>query len=395
MTDASSSPCANCSQPCEKPLRCGICKVQTYCSAQCQKEDWRFHKRNCKKPEESKPAKDPGIDLMKSGESEASKNLEEEMSKLDPAMRAQMESMMKGMLGGDSDKKEEKPEVPKVMCRNCSGECIKILKCGVCKDATYCSAQCQKEDWKFHKRICKKPEPKAGYPSPKQESASSQSAATEAAVPARPKDENQTEVVAGEDMGKWYNHREYKPKEEKKDFTPERLDREVGNADPKKGSQWNTAGTWEEKNMVSWWQDKLKALGAFRIEGFAGTSKILKVERMGAVAGEAAITHIRGTPRFFFDLKFGIEYSLAYKTSSSSKKGALNILEFSNAVDESGEFVLSTEALPSQGSVDEKKDVEDDLVPRLRDFLGKLVTEYEGLVEKPVKAHPGQLPPKQ
>jgi len=32
----------------------------------------------------------------------------------------------------------------------------KLLVCGVCKNTNYCSAGCQKEDWKKHKLVCKK-----------------------------------------------------------------------------------------------------------------------------------------------------------------------------------------------------------------------------------------------
>merc|ERR1712157_652631 len=49
---------------------------------------------------------------------------------------------------------QEKP-----LCLTCKGDCAKVLRCSVCKTATYCSAQCQKEDWKFHKRLCKKWKP--------------------------------------------------------------------------------------------------------------------------------------------------------------------------------------------------------------------------------------------
>ncbi len=32
----------------------------------------------------------------------------------------------------------------------------KLLVCGACKNASYCSASCQKADWKVHKQVCKK-----------------------------------------------------------------------------------------------------------------------------------------------------------------------------------------------------------------------------------------------
>lgn len=51
--------CQNCGKDVAKPLRCGVCKKVSYCSAKCQKEDWQFHKRNCQKPEEPKPKAKP------------------------------------------------------------------------------------------------------------------------------------------------------------------------------------------------------------------------------------------------------------------------------------------------------------------------------------------------
>jgi hypothetical protein len=72
----------------------------------------------------------------------------------------------------DEDKKEETkpaPVAPAVdaNCRNCSKPGAK-LKCSVCKKAVYCARKSQASDWKFHKRICKKPAPpkKAEPPRP-------------------------------------------------------------------------------------------------------------------------------------------------------------------------------------------------------------------------------------
>ena len=42
-------------------------------------------------------------------------------------------------------------------CARCGGPGKpKLLVCGACKTTTYCSATCQKEDWKKHKLACKK-----------------------------------------------------------------------------------------------------------------------------------------------------------------------------------------------------------------------------------------------
>ena len=42
-------------------------------------------------------------------------------------------------------------------CTRCGGRGKpKLLVCGACKTTKYCSAECQKEDWKKHRAICKK-----------------------------------------------------------------------------------------------------------------------------------------------------------------------------------------------------------------------------------------------
>lgn len=42
-----------------------------------------------------------------------------------------------------------------VMCDNCKRYFLQIRRCSRCKCTWYCSAQCQKDDWKGHRHICK------------------------------------------------------------------------------------------------------------------------------------------------------------------------------------------------------------------------------------------------
>jgi hypothetical protein len=59
-----------------------------------------------------------------------------------------------GFLAGFAAGKQPEPEK---RCRKCGGPGKpKLLVCGSCKGVSYCSADCQKGDWKTHKGTCRK-----------------------------------------------------------------------------------------------------------------------------------------------------------------------------------------------------------------------------------------------
>merc|ERR1712083_1061399 len=122
----------------------------------------------------------------------------------------------------------------------------------------------------------------------------------------RPKDENE-KVVVNDDVGSWYKHRDWKPSDEKKDFAPAKVDADTvkASASTSGASAWNAAGTWEEKNMVPWWHDRLQGL-----KGFAGDGKAnLTVDSVNDIAGEANIAYVRGQPKFMYDITCSLAYS--------------------------------------------------------------------------------------
>jgi len=52
--------------------------------------------------------------------------------------------------------KHESDQERRDRCARCGGlGKPKLLLCGACKSIDYCSAGCQKEDWKKHKLVCK------------------------------------------------------------------------------------------------------------------------------------------------------------------------------------------------------------------------------------------------
>ena len=66
--------------------------------------------------------------------------------------------MMKKYQGDENSEKDEENTKIVENLRECSN-CTKLdsnYKCSKCKKVFYCSKKCQKEDWKSHKKICKK-----------------------------------------------------------------------------------------------------------------------------------------------------------------------------------------------------------------------------------------------
>ncbi|CAE8648214.1 unnamed protein product, partial [Polarella glacialis] len=322
-----------------KLLRCGVCKAAPYCSTNCQKEDWQFHKRVCKKPDpereapKSKPEPEMDPEEMKRFMSELGE-------KHDPN---QVHQVISSLLGDKAPPPPPKPKEPDPPCRSCSKPCAKPLRCGTCKAATYCSAACQKEDWQFHKRICKKPVVAPAAPETQEASEVPASSST----PLRPK-ENET-LVENESVGSWYKHREWKPEEPQQDFAPSKLGEQVAAGAQSKSSAsgtsaWNSAGTWEEKDMMPWWSQKLQALNGL------GDGEVLTVEKVEGVRGEASVVHVRGQPKFLCDLSFELCFSglQRCKACSRSPPGSRcsNCIRFLGKVQVS-ELACDSESRPS------------------------------------------------
>lgn len=238
----------------------------------------------------------------------------------------------------DSD--DEKPAAPKAAakeaapakphCHNCHQDIAKPLRCGICKNVSYCSQKCQKDDWQFHKRNCKKPEePKAKAPAAPKKEASSE---------AQRKKKEDTVVEDDENLT-WYRHREWKPTAEpKKEFTPTQITPESGSAAPQgettrpaAGSAWNAAGTWEEKDVTALAKQTLKEkLEALRDIDVAGGVLSAKVE--DAVEGDASKPVIRGKLRHMFDLSFKVKFSFKWMNGDGQKKadGVVSVHDFTN-----------------------------------------------------------------
>jgi MYND finger/Activator of Hsp90 ATPase, N-terminal len=204
--------------------------------------------------------------------------------------------------GTDLNKKKTKVATPEVFpCGNCSKIPANPLRCGVCKSKHYCSGECQKEDWKFHKRVCKEP---------KQKDSSTTDKAKDDKTKSDPLDRSKTvkkpspikgkpEIVKDDsEKVEWYRHREWKP-DQKQEFVPKKIDEPETIAPTTSTSStigksvWNAADTWEERDMTSFGKSWIK-------DNF---------EKATSINGDASLPLIRGKIRFLFDFEFECNFN--------------------------------------------------------------------------------------
>lgn len=191
----------------------------------------------------------------------------------------------------DSDEEEKKTvTVPKkANCANCGSQ-GKLRACTACKKVSYCSTECQKKDWQFHRRTC----------------GGSASKSKKAVVQKPKKKPVISESESSEDDGEpltWYRHRETK-------LPPSQTGPvKCVEASPEKvaGSAWNAAGTWEERDVSNWANEKIASL--LREREYPRNARAEKVE----VKGDANVGVIRGKTRHICDLSVVVSFKIAGK----------------------------------------------------------------------------------
>lgn len=458
MEPVPSVECSNCGKPCPKPLRCGRCKVAAYCSASCQKQDWTFHKRNCKEPltmQQSLQQKFPGalclggagqlpqdatqrsdaqqprqhlpsggskggypVNINESPSSvtveeiESTTIIEEVEDEDDPIRDCELQPESEGPESGRSaaPTEEQAAEVSdrsldfagsnvegQERCANCIQRCKKPLRCSVCKEATYCSIKCQKEDWRLHKSACKKAKPKVlcrncdtvfkdnvmfctvcGARRPDEQMSSEQPA------PLRPTP-SETEKVEAEDVEDWYRHRDWRP-EVKQEFCPKRIDAESACQEAERVKQPNAEKKCAEemdrqiprkgsKNMLPWWEQRLASLHITCDNPEARTK--VEVDKVIDVSGEASVLEAQEGVRHLFNLQFRVCFDVDLEETSSSgfimqttSCGRVHVSGFSHETHGACQMKV-------EGTDVAVKFGEGELLSKLRDALLECVADYE------------------
>jgi len=225
-------------------------------------------------------------------------------------------------------------------CACCGSALLRPLRCSRCRAVGYCSAKCQKADWRFHRRICGQPE--VGSPAedgaslacPREDPSSmanasgeedsddeallrslhrNRAACTGVAVPAPP-----------EALRRVDDAPEPAP-------DPGRL----AVSHSRSPSCWNAAGTWEEKNMMPWVARRLHEilLASPPLKVSCGSCGGVEVVGVEHIEGFASLGLNRGSHRHIFDLSFEVAIRAEWlgDHGTFSTKGAVEVVDFSSA----------------------------------------------------------------
>jgi len=125
---------------------------------------------------------------------------------------------------------------------------------------------------------------------------------------------------------------------------PKKLETTAEEEDEAKGggSKWNQAGTYEEKGMSKWVQDRMKELlqgMEFKIPTSAGG--VIKALEIEDVKGDASISVSRGKRRHLLDVSATIVFNGT--VGDNSGKGKLLISEITTSADEDPEVKMEVD----------------------------------------------------
>eukprot|EP00397_Hematodinium_sp_SG-2012_P048309 GEMP01055293.1.p1 GENE.GEMP01055293.1~~GEMP01055293.1.p1 ORF type:complete len:353 (+),score=69.11 GEMP01055293.1:88-1146(+) len=228
-------------------------------------------------------------------------------------------------------------------CANCHETPAKPVRCATCKTTLYCNQNCQKADWRFHKRICKKSDDKKDadqknvQSKPSDDNAAPKSSKDNAGSPPKTSTSSTKKSVVEKSVVEkndekidWYRHRETKLPS-----CPNSAPKKITNAEdtrvsPEQGSVWNAAGTWEDKDVTKWADDEITKRCTTEVSSKFGLIRTRSVVNKG----DASITVIRGSTRYLFDFFITVFWESRISSATSgvdtTVKGELHCDEFSH-----------------------------------------------------------------
>jgi len=160
---------------------------------------------------------------------------------------------------------------------------------------------------------------------------------------------------------------------------PQKLDTPIEESDAKGGgSKWNQAGTYEEKGMTKWLEERLKQqiVGiTFQLPKDGGLISTTAVEDL---KGDCSISVSRGKRRHLLDVSFNVEYEA--KVGDASTTGKLAFSEVSTDDDPEIKNEPASDTPPALKEVLDAfaKPAGQGLQPLVLTEIKKLIEEYKG-----------------
>eukprot|EP00612_Vaucheria_litorea_P006995 CAMPEP_0171472678 /NCGR_PEP_ID=MMETSP0946-20130122/1412_1 /TAXON_ID=109269 /ORGANISM="Vaucheria litorea, Strain CCMP2940" /LENGTH=292 /DNA_ID=CAMNT_0012002343 /DNA_START=349 /DNA_END=1227 /DNA_ORIENTATION=- len=139
-------------------------------------------------------------------------------------------------------------------------------------------------------------------------------------------------------------------------------------------SAWNTAGTWEEKNVTSWAKDRLEELiKNIKIVLPKGTLAIKELN----ISGDASITFSRGKRRYLYE--FSIKFDWEIKIEESIFEGSVDVPDMGYDCEGDYEIIIRTKNSTTKSSQDIVnlfiKNDKEGLKPTLMEAFAQFVKE--------------------
>lgn len=174
------------------------------------------------------------------------------------------------------------------------------------------------------------------------------------------------------------------------DFAPKKIDQSPQkipeeSSFPAITSAWNSAGTWEEKNLTTWATKQLKDM-ILQIKcplpEFLHLKGNITIQSISSIAGDAAVTCIRGKMKYIYDFTIVINWKiqLANLPSGSTVTGTVTVSDVTADSDYEFETTVSPTASSAILNKSMSKLVRDDnsvLLLAIRDALDRFFVEMK------------------
>ena len=159
---------------------------------------------------------------------------------------------------------------------------------------------------------------------------------------------------------------------------PQKLETPIDTGEVKGGgSQWNQAGTYEEKGMTKWLEDRLKS-GLVGVKFDLPRGGSISTTAIADLKGDCSIAVSRGKRRHLMDVSFNVEYEA--KVGDTNGKGKLAFSDVTTEDDPEVKNEPSSDVPPAIREVLDAfvKPAGQGLQPLLLAEVRKMIEEYKG-----------------